>query len=53
MDTSKAKLLEKLDEIRNLILENENPDGSLNIDIMRTMLVLDFAKIEIEKTISL
>lgn len=52
MDISKEKLLETLDDIRKLIIESEKPDGSLGIDMMRAMVVLDFAKTEIEKTIS-
>lgn len=52
MDINKDKLLEMLDDIRKVIVENEKPDGSLGIDATRAMVVLDFAKTEIEKTIS-
>ena len=52
MDINKERLLELVDDIRQLILDNENPDGTFNIDITRAMVALDFAKTEIEKTIS-
>ena len=52
MDISKEKLLETLDDIRKLITESEKSDGSLGIDMTQAMVVLDFAKTEIEKTIS-
>lgn len=52
MDISKEKLLETLDDIRKLITDSEKSDGSLRIDMTRAMVVLDFAKTEIEKTIS-
>ncbi len=52
MNISKEKLLETLEDIRKLITENEKSDGSLGIDATRAMVVLDFAKTEIEKTIS-
>ena len=52
MDISKEKLLETLDDIRKLITENEKPDGSLGIDAVKAKIVLEFAKSEIEKTVS-
>ena len=52
MDINKEMLLETLEDIRKIIIENEKPDGSLGIDTTRAMVVLDFAKTEIKKTIS-
>lgn len=52
MDLCKEKLFEMLEDIRKVITDSEKPDGSLGIDAVRAMVVLDFAKTEIEKTIS-
>lgn len=53
MNIDKETLLNMLDDIRKIIIENENPDGSLKVDVTRAMVVLDFAKTEIESTISI
>ena len=52
MEITKDKLLETLDDIRRIIIDSENPDGSLKIDAKMAMVTLDFARTEIKKTIS-
>ena len=52
MNITKDNLLEKLDEIRKIIVDSENPDGSLKIDMKMSMVALEFAKTTIEKMIS-
>jgi len=52
MEITKDKLLETLDDIRTIIIDSENPDGSLKIDMKMSMVTLEFAKTTIENTIS-
>lgn len=52
MDISKENLYQVIDDIRKLISNSEKEDGSLGIDIIKAKVVLEFAKSEIEKTIS-
>lgn len=52
MYIDKENLYEVIDNIRKLISESERDDGSLGIDAVRAKVVLEFAKSEIEKTIS-
>ena len=52
MDISKESLYQVIDDIRKLISDSEKEDGSLGIDIVKAKVVLEFAKSEIEKTIS-
>jgi len=52
LNITKDNLLEKLDEIRKIIVDSENPDGSLKIDMKMSMVALEFAKTTIEKMIS-
>lgn len=46
------KIYALLNEIKILIEENENEDGSFQFDAVRAMVALDFAKTEIEKTVA-
>lgn len=39
-------------QIEDLIESSQNPDGSVRLDAMRCRMALEFAKIEIEKSIS-
>jgi len=52
MDFNKDTLLEVVEDIRKIINESENPDGSLKIDAKMAMVALDFARTEIKKSIS-
>lgn len=52
MDVNKERLNMLLREIETLIKENENEDGTFRFDIVKAVVALDFAKTEIEKTIS-
>jgi len=52
MDFNKDTLLEVVEDIRKIITESENPDGSLKIDAKMAMVALDFARTEIKKSIS-
>lgn len=52
MDVNKERLSMLLREIETLIKENENEDGTFRFDIVKAVVALDFAKTEIEKTIS-
>lgn len=52
MDPDKDKLYQLLKEIRDLIEQNENEDGTFRFDPQRAMVALDFAKNEIRKSIS-
>lgn len=52
MNITKDNLLEKLDDIRKIIVDSENPDVSLKIDMKMSMVALEFAKTTIEKMIS-
>ena len=51
MEITKEKLLETLEDIRKLIIDSENPDGSLKIDAKMAMVALDFARTEIKKSV--
>ena len=52
MNTEKEKIYRLLDEIRDLIQNNENTDGSFQFDVVRVLVTLDFVKTEILKSIS-
>ncbi len=52
MDVNKERLNMLLRKIEILIKENENEDGTFRFDIVKAVVALDFAKTEIEKTIS-
>lgn len=52
MEANKETLEALVKDIQTLIRENENEDGSFRFDIVRAVVALDFAKTEIEKTIS-
>jgi hypothetical protein len=52
VDISKENLYQVIDDIRKLISDSEKEDGSLGIDVIKAKVVLEFAKSEIEKTIS-
>ena len=52
MDFNKDTLLEVVEDIRKIIIESENPDGSLKIDAKMAMVALDFARTQIKKSIS-
>lgn len=49
--SDKEKIYELLKEIQALIKENENADGTFRFDSLRAVVALNFAKMEIEKTI--
>ena len=51
MNTDKKTLLEILDDIRNIIEDNANEDGSLKIDMPKARLALEFAKTSVEKAV--
>ena len=51
-DPNKDKIYELLKQIHILIKENENADGTFRFDSLRAVVALDFAKTEIEKTIT-
>ena len=51
MNTDKIVLLEILDDIRNIIENNANEDGSVNIDILKARLALEFAKTSVENAV--
>ncbi len=52
MKADRETLKSLLEDIETLIHENENEDGSFRFDIVKAVAALDFAKTEIEKTIS-
>ncbi len=52
MNLQKEKLFDQLKAIQTLIEQNENPDGTFKFDAKRAEIALDFAKTEIEKSIS-
>lgn len=52
MKADRETLKSLLEDIETLIRENENEDGSFRFDIVKAVVALDFAKTEIEKTIS-
>ena len=52
MNFNKDTLLEVVEDIRKIIIESENPDGSLKIDAKMAMVALDFARTQIKKSIS-
>jgi len=51
MDSDKDKLYQLLNEIRELIEQNENEDGTFRFDPVAAMVALDFAKNEIRRSI--
>ena len=51
MKAEKEKLYMLLAEIHDLVVQNEKEDGSFYFDIVKAMVVLDFAKTEIQKSI--
>ena len=52
METSeREKIYALLDEIRTLLKENEQEDGTFRFDPVRALIALDFAKTEIARTI--
>ena len=51
MGSNKEKIYELLGEIEALIKNNETEDGTFRFDEVRTMVALDFARTEIEKTV--
>ena len=52
METSeREKTYALLDEIRTLVKENEQDDGTFRFDPVRALIALDFAKTEIARTI--
>lgn len=51
MDSDKNKLYQLLSEIKELIEQNENEDGTFRFDVMAAMVALDFAKNEIHRSI--
>lgn len=52
MSSNREKIYELLREIEALIKKNETEDGTFRFDEIRTMVALDFAKTEIEKSIA-
>lgn len=52
MSSNKEKIYELLQEIEKLIKNNETEDGTFRFDEMRAMVALDFARTEIEKTVT-
>ncbi len=52
MNLQKEKLIDQLRQIERIIQENEKPDGTFRFDAVRAEIALDFAKTEIEKSIS-
>ena len=52
ISADRDKIYELLEELTTLIKENENEDGTFRFDAMRAAVALDFAKTEIEKTVS-
>lgn len=51
-DPNKDNIYELLKQLHNLIEENENEDGTFRFNSLRAVIALDFAKTEIEKTIT-
>ena len=52
LEANRERLETLLKEIEALVRENENEDGSFRFDIVRAVVALDFAKTQIEKSIS-
>ncbi len=52
MGSDKDKLHQLLREIKELIDQNENEDGTFRFDMAAALVALDFAKNEIRKSIS-
>lgn len=52
MNENKETLNTLVKEIKTLIEDNENKDGTYHFDVVKAIVALDFAKTEIEKTIS-
>lgn len=51
MMTEVNELLALLQEIRDLIDGNHNPDGTVCFDVLRGRIALEFARAEIQKSI--
>ena len=51
MNTDKTVLMEILEDIRKTIEDNANEDGSVNIDMIKTRLALEFAKTSVEEAV--
>lgn len=51
MMTEVNELLALLQEIRDLIDRNHNPDGAVCFDVLRGRIALEFARAEIQKSI--
>lgn len=49
--TEREKIYALLDEIKTLVEENEKEDGTFRFDSVRALIALDFAKMEIARTI--
>lgn len=52
MTSNKEKIYALLNEIEQLIKNNETENGTFRFDEIRAMVALDFAKTEIEKTLT-
>lgn len=50
-DSDKEKVYALLNEIKALIEENEEEDGTFRFDSVRAMIALDFAKTEIIRSV--
>lgn len=51
MNTDKEILLQILDEIKIIIENNANADGTLKMDMLKARLALEFAKTSVEEAI--
>lgn len=51
MTADGKKLKSLLKEIKVLVEENENQDGTFRFDVAKAVVALDFVKAEIEKTV--
>lgn len=51
MNTDKTVLMEILEDIRKIIENNANEDGSVNIDMIKARLALEFAKTSVEEAV--
>lgn len=50
--TENEKIYAFLDEIRTLVDQNRNQDGTCRFDALRIEIALDFAKTELKKSIA-
>lgn len=51
MNTDKEVLLQILDDIKSIIEDSANEDGSLKIDMLKARLALEFAKTSVEDAV--